>query len=300
MPNCFFVLLSLMQQLDKLKVDKPVQAPKECSVIGHRGCLHEEVENTLEGFERCIAMGCDAVELDVFLLKDGTLVVFHGGGKHDDDPGDLSDYCLNQKGRGILDCDTYDEVMKLQFNPDCKELVCPRDRLTDKNLKIPTLEEVLALVKGTGMKITIELKGPGVTRPVLELVQRMDMTDQCTYSSFYHDRIQLVRELHPEYKTGALFNAPVPSDFIQQAMNVGASEVHLRFDMCSVERVRQIHAAGMDSMAWTAGPEFMSQIDFKDVGKDDDDRLYAALLETGVRKICCNRPDLLIKQLKQE
>lgn len=50
------------------------------------------MENTREGFRTCAAMGCDAVELDVFLLKCGSLIVFHGGGA-DENPGDLLDYC---------------------------------------------------------------------------------------------------------------------------------------------------------------------------------------------------------------
>jgi glycerophosphoryl diester phosphodiesterase len=50
------------------------------------------LENTREGFQKCAAMGADAVELDVFLLKCGTLIVFHGGG-NDQNPGQLIDYC---------------------------------------------------------------------------------------------------------------------------------------------------------------------------------------------------------------
>lgn len=268
---------------------------KDCVVIGHRGTIYEELENTLEGFQRCLDMGCDAVELDVFLLKDGTLICFHGGGD-DKNPGDLSDYCLDQVGRGILDCDTYTDVLELQFNPKCDEFVCPEERFT-KKLKIPTLKEVLELVQGTSMKLTIELKGPGVTRPVLELVRQMGMESQCTYSSFQHDRIKLVRDLYPEYKTGALFDAPVPTDFVQHAIAVGASEVHLRYDTCTPDRINEIHEAGMDSMAWLRGPLAMSDINYSDISIEGVS-LYATLMETGVQQICCNRPDVLIQYLK--
>jgi glycerophosphoryl diester phosphodiesterase len=34
----------------------------------------------LAGFQACADLGCDAVELDVFRLKDDTLVAFHGAG----------------------------------------------------------------------------------------------------------------------------------------------------------------------------------------------------------------------------
>ena len=40
------------------------------------------------GFQKCAEMGADAVELDVFLLKCGNLIVFHGAGS-DKNPGQL-------------------------------------------------------------------------------------------------------------------------------------------------------------------------------------------------------------------
>lgn len=265
-------------------------------VIGHRGALYEEMENTLESFRRCLEMGCDAIELDVFCLKgDGTLICFHGGGT-DENPGDLSDYCLQKQT--IMDLETYGEVLKLQFNSKCDDLACPLDRFS--TARIPTLEEVLLLVKGKSMRVNIELKGPGTTLPVLELVERLDMGHQCTYSSFCHDRIGLIRRLRGTiYNTGALFKN-VPSDFIERSLRVGASEVHLRYDTCTVERIHQIHAAGMTSMAWLCGPKAMSKINYTDVGTKEDIPLYTTLMETGVKQICCNRPDLLIKEQMQK
>ena len=54
--------------------------------------MFAEPENTVKGFCTAAAMGCDSVELDVFLLKDGNLVVFHGDGT-DNNPGLLHSYC---------------------------------------------------------------------------------------------------------------------------------------------------------------------------------------------------------------
>ena len=41
-------------------------------VVGHRGSIYQELENTRQGYQLCAAIGCDAVELDVFVLKCGT------------------------------------------------------------------------------------------------------------------------------------------------------------------------------------------------------------------------------------
>jgi glycerophosphoryl diester phosphodiesterase len=46
-------------------------------VIAHRGASADEVENTLPAFERALADGADAIELDVQAAADGTPVVHH-------------------------------------------------------------------------------------------------------------------------------------------------------------------------------------------------------------------------------
>jgi glycerophosphoryl diester phosphodiesterase len=44
-------------------------------ILGHRG--HPRWENTLRGLDACLAAGLDGAEIDVQLLADGTVVVFH-------------------------------------------------------------------------------------------------------------------------------------------------------------------------------------------------------------------------------
>lgn len=46
-------------------------------VIGHRGAAGLAPENTLAAFAASLDLGVDALELDVHLTRDGTLVVYH-------------------------------------------------------------------------------------------------------------------------------------------------------------------------------------------------------------------------------
>src|SRR5436853_3299899 len=46
-------------------------------VIAHRGGGQNFPENTIFSFSRCLEMGCDALELDVQVTKDGIVVVYH-------------------------------------------------------------------------------------------------------------------------------------------------------------------------------------------------------------------------------
>ncbi len=46
-------------------------------VIAHRGASAERPENTLAAFDRALGEGCDGIELDVQLSRDGVPVVYH-------------------------------------------------------------------------------------------------------------------------------------------------------------------------------------------------------------------------------
>lgn len=246
-------------------------------------------------------MGADAVELDVFLLKCGTLAVFHGSGT-DETPGLLKGYCVDRH-ESILEY-TYDELQDIVFNENFPDFGCPAHKIREG--VIPTLNQVLQDAKDTSMIIKIELKGPDTAEPVLKLVEDYKMQHQCHFSSFDLRQIAIIRALRPQidkngnhvYKTGALFNN-VDSDYLRRALEVGASEVHLRYDECTRTRVNEIHAAGLETMAWFRGPVGMKndvRNRFCDVGNEDWS-MYKAVLETGVRQMCVNRPDVLVDMM---
>lgn len=269
-------------------------------VIAHRGALFAAPENTMEAFEEAAKIGCDGFELDVFRLRCGTLVVFHGDGD-DHDPGYLEPYC--GVGGNILDLD-YEQVKRLRLIPNNQIFACPSYMLETST--IPTLNEVLEFAKIAKMHVKIELKGPGTELPCLDLVERMGMIDQCSFSSFFHDRIHAIRIMRPDqnpdgsyvYRTGALYNQP-PEDFVQQCLRIGASEVHLKYDTCTKERVEAIHAAGMDTMAWFRGPMGMIEdatYKYLDVGNEDE-TMYETVMRSGVRSMCINKPQTLLNNL---
>ena len=102
------------------------------NLIAHRG-LHNEKnpENSIGAFKRAVRKKY-IIELDVHLLKDDTVVVFH-----DDN---LYRMC---KKRGNIKDYTYAELRKL--------------KLMNSNYHIPTLESVLKLIDGR-VPIIVELK----------------------------------------------------------------------------------------------------------------------------------------------
>ena len=111
-----------MKEIDFLKTN----------LIAHRGLHNEKCpENSIGAFRRAIRKGY-IIELDVHILKDGTIVVFH-----DDD---LNRMC---KKKIKLKDSTYEEIKSI--------------KLKKTNYTIPTLKQVLEIIDGQ-VPVIVEMK----------------------------------------------------------------------------------------------------------------------------------------------
>ena len=307
-----------------LGVTTPVSTPRRTTtkgprILGHRGALHYALENTIPSFLACVTQ-CHGVELDVYVIRDGSVVVFHGN----DSPGlplgslygqvlwDHDDHEKNDaKTRTIQDLD-WSQVQALRLDPTYPEFahLAPEEVA---RARIPLLQDVLvALQPYPNLTITIELKGPRTVQPVLDVVESFDqdnhnnkMTTRCTYSSFDHAQLQELRTLRPDsvrFPTGALFGSPLPKDLVAAARACGATQVHVPYHECTRHRVAALAAANLTSMAWFRGPVGMVQDlpqKYNDVGSEEGPACYQALLDTGVDQVCCNKPDLAMALLQR-
>ena len=303
-------LLSNELQLDKLRPSSPSYWERDdVKIIGHRGALYDAVENTLESFQKCIDWKCQGVELDIFLLRDGSLVVFHGSGT-DKAPGALDGYCEApfEDATSILDL-TLEEAQQLQFEADSEHLPGASLPYAAAKAQIPTLKQVLELFQqpaARNMKITIEMKGEGTPEPAIQVVEELNMGHRVVFSSFKHDRVHLVKKLRPTFTTAATFPQHVPDNFLELLQRDGSphqpNEIHLRYDTCSIDRVSAAHKAGFKVMAWCRGPKAMEH-DVTHTYLDtwsDERHVYDLVLQTGVDAICCNRPQWAIDMLAQK
>ncbi|XP_028400091.1 uncharacterized protein LOC114523393 [Dendronephthya gigantea] len=162
-------------------------------VIGHRGNPILYQENTLDGYKSLLDLNVDGFETDIFLTKDKKLVLFH----------DVNTMTLTGEDHNIMEM-TYAEIKKL----DIKKQIKYGDRVYNysKTEKIPLLEDLLKLMKGSGMLMILEMKPSdppynlkhsrqtGIE--VARMVKRMGLEKQVVLSSFdpfklYHAREEL-------------------------------------------------------------------------------------------------------------
>jgi glycerophosphoryl diester phosphodiesterase len=145
-------------------------------VIGHRGAAGLEPENTMRSFRRAVAIGVDAVELDVRVVDD-TLIVLHD---------DTLERTTNGSG-------------------PIRERDLAALRALDAGLgeRIPLLREVMEAV-GSQVPINVELKGVGSGALLASMLPSLPPCDLLV-SSFRHDELLVLRAAQPSLRVAPLF-----------------------------------------------------------------------------------------------
>jgi glycerophosphoryl diester phosphodiesterase len=225
--------------------------------IGHRGASGLAPENTLRAFELAIALGADAIELDVHLAE-GALVVIH-----DDD------LARTTSGRGSVARASLEQLRALDAGD---------------GERIPLLDEVLDLCAGR-IAVNIELKGRGTAGPVVDrLRERGTPPEQVLLSAFDHEELAVARAAAPEYARGALFGR-LGGDAIALGRRVEAVSLHLALRTLTPARAEMIRAADLALFVYTVNDPgaalALGAQGVSGVFTDYPDRLLAALGRTG-------------------
>lgn len=149
----------------------------ELELIGHRAGVQSTPENTMAAVRNAIAVGADAVELDVQFSRDREVVVFHNTtlDKTTDCTGPVAARDLEQLRR----CDAGS-----WFDPSFA------------GERIPTLDKALRVLRGSDLGIYIHVKvvdDAADARALLDLVERRGMTDRAI---LFTSDDQILRRLH--------------------------------------------------------------------------------------------------------
>lgn len=232
-------------------------------VFGHRGAMGYAPENTFASFERAVALGVDAIELDVHLTADGEVVVIHDAELH-----------RTTDGEGLVGQKTLAELKALDASASFGPAFAGQ--------RIPTLDEVLAWARGR-CALDVEIKGgpwpyAGIESRVVELIRRHEMVDQTIVISFDHPTVARVKALAPEIATGTLWSCR-PIDPVGVARAAGADAIMPHWTFCDAETVDRAHASGLSVNPWTV----------------NEPAVIEHLIGLGVDSICSNYPDIVVQ-----
>jgi glycerophosphoryl diester phosphodiesterase len=248
-------------------------------IVAHRGASYDAPENTVASFKLGYKQGADADELDIYLSKDGEIVVMH----------DKTTKRTAGADKPIVE-QTLSELRAL----DAGKWKDPK--FTGE--RIPTLKEALATVPA-GKRMFIEIKcGPEVLPPLQKLLKECPLSrDQLVIICFQEATLRKARPLFPDLQIYWLVSWPKDKageppvakprleDLIATAKDAGFSGLNLEstfpIDKAFAERVT---AAGLKLYTWTV----------------DDPKLASTLATAGVAGITTNRPAWLREQLAKK
>jgi glycerophosphoryl diester phosphodiesterase len=194
-------------------------------IVGHRGAPREHTENTLASFARAVALGADAVELDVHATRDGVVVVHHDpvprARRADGSP----------EPRPIAELSAA-EVAALRFSDGSA---------------VPTLDELLALL-GRRATAYVEVKGRGVEDAVLEVLARHPTP--AAVHGFDHRAVRRAGAARPGLRTGVLLSSYL-LDVAAVLRGAGARDLWQEWGWIDRPLVDAVHGAGGRVIAWT-------------------------------------------------
>ena len=204
--------------------------------FAHRGASGTFPENTLLAFEEAINIKASGIELDVHKTKDKKLVVIHD-----------EDIARTFYGKGLVKDFTLEEL---------KNFKCREELFRDnERCKIPTLEEVLDLIKETNLILNIEIKTDnihyeGIEKDVIDLINRYSLNKRVILSSFNHKTIQICKEIDKDITTGMLYDKPL-ENVIEYAKNIKADAIHPDKRLVSKELIEEAHKSNIDVNIYT-------------------------------------------------
>lgn len=197
----------------------------------------------MPAFERAVRMGADGIETDVQLTKDGILVL-----THDETIDRVSD------GRGWVKDYTLEELRGFSFSKTHPEF---------GRVEIPTLEDLLYLLKDTDLELNLELKTSviyydGLEEKTADLVHKMGMDERVIYSSFNHYSLKLLKQAVPEARIGLLMGQNFV-DVPGYTTMMQAEAVHPYYQHIDKAYIDKCHAHGIKVNTWTVDPRVEMQ-----------------------------------------
>ncbi len=240
-------------------------------VLGHRGYSAKYPENTLLAFKKAIEAGADGVELDVWLTKDGEVVVIHD---------ETVDRTSNGSGR-VKDM-TLEELKGLDFG---------------NGERIPTLEEVFEALPWEAV-INVEIKDADAVERTAEIV-RAHSPERVVVSSFHLDALEKYRKLDPETRIGILIDREETIAELPELMpRIRPWSINAPIDALAILGVEKtvgalqmVKKAGLKVLLWPLNEELYYQNDnlvrlgglFDGVIANDVERMISYLRSLGLR-----------------
>lgn len=223
-------------------------------VIAHRGFSAKEPENTLRAFKRALDAGSGGIEFDVRCSKDGMPIVLHD-----------STVDRTTNGHGNVHHLCIKSIRKFDAG---------------RGEKIPTLEEVLALI-GKNAAMFIELKDKGIEEPVLREIYRRNVVENSMVISFDYESLMRVREIDPHIRIGHHFTRMPPP--VGKVLAISGNALLPLDRIVTRQLVERLHTDVLEAHTFTV----------------DDPEEAIKMRDWGIDGIITNDPEKMLRFLRR-
>lgn len=204
-------------------------------IIAHRGASGDAPENTLKAFHLAHQQGADGIELDIFLSRDGELVV-----THDENLKRLTGQNLKTRHLPLT------ELKKLDFG---------------QGEKIPTLKEVFHQFGALFSKINVEIKSTGyftdgIEKKLIEMIKIFKLEDRILISSFNFLHLLRMKKRAPHLNRGFLIHPP--KRWARHPWLIGLckpTSFNLPHAWCTGKKLKEYQAKAPQIWLWTVNEE---------------------------------------------
>ncbi|MBA4029787.1 MAG: glycerophosphodiester phosphodiesterase [Planctomyces sp.] len=252
--------------------DQP--ASRKVEIVAHRGASHDAPENTLPAIELGWEQGADVVEIDVYLSKDGEVVLLHDK--------------TTKRTTGV-DKPIADQTWAELSTQDAGAWKAAKYAGT----KLPRLADALATIPA-GKRMLVEVKcGPEIVPHLKrEFAKSGQPVESIVVICFQEAVCAAVRKELPEHKAYYLASLkqekstgewlPTAASIIATAKELGVQGVDLSAcEAIDESFVKQVKAASLEMHVWTV----------------DKPEVARAMQAAGVDSITTNRPAYLRQAL---
>lgn len=244
-------------------------------LVAHRGASYDAPENTLSSIKLGWEQQADAVEFDIWLSKDGEMVLLH----------DKDTKRVSGVDRLVKD-QTWAELQKLDVGK------WKADKYAGE--RMPRLKDALATIP-TGKRVFVEVKcGPEIVPAMAAAIKSTGRpTREIAVICFQDDVVAATKRALPEYQVYWLVS--LKQDKQTKAWNHSVEEL--------ITRARELKADGLDLSACDLiDAKFGKSV--RDAGLElyvytvNDPAIARQMLAAGVQGITTDRPAWLREQLR--
>ena len=206
---------------------------RNIKIIAHRGASALEPENTIPSFNRAASIGAWGVEADIYVLKDGNIVVFHD-----------ADVERMTNGMGEIKSMNLLEVKALNIDGG-------NNVNNYNNLKIPTLDEYLNCCVENKVTPVIEFKLVNVEKikEIVDKIKKYGLEDNTIIISTSYEWIKYIREYSDKIHFQYLGDITIEN--INLLKKYGNYGIDIKIDKITKDKIDLAHLNGAKVNVWT-------------------------------------------------